>query len=60
MTRYGAAEGLGPVARKLVNTDKWTGLYPAHISFSKELDALLHFADLNGHYPIRNLQDEAW
>lgn len=38
---------LGPVARKLINPDRWTGEYPAWPAFSRELDALLHFANQN-------------
>jgi len=40
---------LGPVARKLINTDRWTGEYPAWPAYSRELDELLHFAHGNGY-----------
>lgn len=51
---------LGPVARKLINTDKWTGEYPAWPAYSRELDELLYFADQNGYLDrlIGNLQSK--
>jgi hypothetical protein len=39
---------LGPVARRLLSPDKWTDGYPAWAAFSRELDALLYWADLKG------------
>ena len=47
MPRQGALR-LGPVARKLLSPDKWTDGYPAREAFSRELDALLHWANLKG------------
>ena len=41
---------MGPVARKLINPDRWRGEYPAHPEYSRELDALLHFAMQNGYF----------
>jgi hypothetical protein len=38
---------LGPVARKLINPDAWTGGYPGPEAYVRELDALLHFANQN-------------
>jgi hypothetical protein len=51
---------LGAVARKLLNTDKWRGDYPAWPAYSRELDELLHFANLNGYLGrfIRNLESK--
>lgn len=51
---------LGPVARKLLDTDKWRGDYPAWPAYSRELDELLHFANLNGYLGrfIRNLESK--
>src|ERR1035438_8368324 len=49
MARSAGPLHLGPVARKLINIDRWTGQYPAHEEYARELDALLHFADVNGY-----------
>lgn len=49
MARSAGPIFLGPVARKLINTDCWTGQYPAHEEYARELDALLHFANTNGY-----------
>lgn len=51
---------LGPVARKLIKTDKWTGDYPAWPAYSRELDELLHFANVDGYLvrSIRNLESK--
>lgn len=38
----------GPVARRLISSDKWTDQYPAGRVFARELDALLYFADEQG------------
>jgi hypothetical protein len=40
----------GPVARKLINPDAWTGGYPGPPAYVRELDALLHFANQNGYH----------
>jgi hypothetical protein len=40
---------LGPVAKKLINPDAWTGGYPGPPAYVRELDALLHFANQNGY-----------
>ena len=40
---------LGPVARKVINPDAWTGGYPGPQAYVRELDALLHFANQNGY-----------
>jgi hypothetical protein len=48
-TKGTGALRIGPVARKLINTEKWRGDYPAWLAYSRELDELLHFADLNGY-----------
>jgi hypothetical protein len=50
MVKSGGALRLGPVARKLINPDRWRGEYPAHPEYSRELDALLHFAKQNGYF----------
>lgn len=43
------ALNLGPVARRLINPDRWTGMYPAHEEYALELDALLDFANTEGY-----------
>ncbi len=50
LVKSGGALRLGPVARKLINPDRWRGEYPAHPEYSRELDALLHFAKQNGYF----------
>jgi hypothetical protein len=47
MWEYGA-KALGPVARRLVSPARWTDAYPSCETFSKELDALLLFAEEQG------------
>jgi hypothetical protein len=49
MSRTSGAYRIGPVARKLLNTDAWRGGYPGTVTYARELDALLHFADQHGH-----------
>ena len=39
---------LGPVARKLISPDKWNDGYPGPVAYSRELDALLDWADAKG------------
>jgi len=43
------ARRLGPVARKLINPDRWEGEYPAWPAYARELDELLHFANQEGY-----------
>ena len=47
MVKSGGALRLGPVARKPIWLIRWRGEYPAHPEYSRELDALLHFANQN-------------
>lgn len=49
MVKSAGALRLGPVARKLINPDRWAGGYPGPPSYVRELDALLHFANQNGY-----------
>jgi hypothetical protein len=49
LTKSTGAMRLGPVARKLINPDAWTGGYPGPPAYVRELDALLHFANQNGY-----------
>ncbi len=49
MVKSAGAMRLGPVAKKLINTDSWTGGYPGPSAYVRELDALLHFAEQNGY-----------
>jgi hypothetical protein len=49
MSRTSGAYRLGPVARKLLNPDAWTGGYPGPETYSRELDALLHYANQRGY-----------
>ena len=39
------AKRFGPVARRLISSDRWTDDYPAWTDWAKELDELLKFAD---------------
>jgi len=49
LVRSSGAMRFGPVARKLINPDAWTGGYPGPQAYVRELDALLHFANQNGY-----------
>ena len=49
MVKSTGAMRLGPVARKLINPERWTGGYPGPPVYVRELDALLHFAYQNGY-----------
>jgi len=42
------AQLFGPVARRLISTDRWTDQFPAYPALAKELDELLLFADRQG------------
>jgi hypothetical protein len=60
MVKSAGALRLGPVARKLINPDRWTGGYPGPPAYVRELDALLHFAYQNGYLErfIPNLESK--
>jgi hypothetical protein len=42
------AKLFGPVARRLICTDRWKDAYPAREAYAQELDALLEYADAQG------------